>query len=82
MFDLVSKFQPNGDQNQAIESIVSGVKQGLKEQVLQGVTGSGKTFTMANIIKQCNKPTLVLAHNKLWLVNFVVSLKSFFQITE
>ena len=64
MFNLVSKFSPCGDQQQAIDSIVSGIKQGLKEQVLQGVTGSGKTFTMANIIKECNKPTLVLAHNK------------------
>lgn len=64
MFDLVSKFLPCGDQQQAIDSIVNGIKQGLKEQVLQGVTGSGKTFTMANIIKNCNKPTLVLAHNK------------------
>lgn len=64
MYNLVSKFSPCGDQQQAIDSIVTGIKQGLKEQVLQGVTGSGKTFTMANIIKQCNKPTLVLAHNK------------------
>ena len=64
MFDLVSKFSPCGDQQQAIDSITNGIKQGLKEQVLQGVTGSGKTFTMANIIKNCNKPTLVLAHNK------------------
>ena len=64
MFELVSKFSPCGDQQQAIDSITNGIKQGLKEQVLQGVTGSGKTFTMANIIKNCNKPTLVLAHNK------------------
>ena len=63
-FDLHSDYSLCGDQPQAVESIVSGIKQGLKEQVLQGVTGSGKTFTMANIIKQVGKPTLVLAHNK------------------
>ena len=78
MFDLVSKFSPNGDQGQAIDSIVKGVKEGLKEQVLQGVTGSGKTFTMANIIKQCNKPTLVLAHNKTLAGQLCNEFREFF----
>jgi len=78
MYDLVSKFQPSGDQQQAIDSIVKGVKEGLKEQVLQGVTGSGKTFTMANIIKQCNKPTLILAHNKTLAGQLCSEFKEFF----
>ncbi len=63
-FKLVSSYKPTGDQPEAIESLVSGVKQGKKRQTLLGVTGSGKTFTMANIISKVNKPTLVLAHNK------------------
>ena len=78
MFELVSKYKPTGDQPQAIESIVKGIKDGLKEQVLQGVTGSGKTFTMANIIKQCNKPTLVLAHNKTLAGQLCNEFKEFF----
>ena len=78
MYNLVSKFNPSGDQQQAIDSIVNGVKDGLKEQVLQGVTGSGKTFTMANIIKQCNKPTLVLAHNKTLAGQLCSEFKEFF----
>ena len=64
MFELISKYKPNGDQPQAINKLVDGVKKGIKSQVLLGVTGSGKTFTMANIIKELNKPTLILAHNK------------------
>ncbi|MBQ4155525.1 MAG: DEAD/DEAH box helicase family protein, partial [Clostridia bacterium] len=63
-FDLVSNYQPTGDQPQAIQTLVNSIKTGAKEQTLLGVTGSGKTFTMANIIAQVNKPTLVLAHNK------------------
>ena len=63
-FELKSKFQPTGDQPQAIAKLVEGVRRGDKEQTLLGVTGSGKTFTMANIIAQTNRPTLVLAHNK------------------
>ncbi len=63
-FKLVSSYQPTGDQPQAIEKLVRGMERGAKEQVLLGVTGSGKTFTMANIIARINKPTLVLAHNK------------------
>ena len=64
MFNLVSKFNPSGDQPQAIEKLVNGIKSGEKNQVLLGATGTGKTFTIANVIKEVNKPTLVLAHNK------------------
>ena len=78
MYDLQSKYKPAGDQQQAIDSIVRGINQGLKEQVLQGVTGSGKTFTMANIIKQVNKPTLVLAHNKTLAGQLCNEFKEFF----
>ena len=63
-FKLISKYKPTGDQPEAIEKLTEGIKNGLKEQVLLGVTGSGKTFTMANIIEKVNRPTLVLAHNK------------------
>ena len=64
MFKLVSKYEPSGDQPQAIKELVDGIKSGKKEQVLLGATGTGKTFTIANVIKEVNKPTLVLAHNK------------------
>ena len=64
MFELVSKYKPSGDQPQAIEKLVEGLKEGKKHQVLLGATGTGKTFTIANVIARVNKPTLVLAHNK------------------
>ena len=64
MFKLVSKFQPSGDQPQAIEKLAEGIQNGAKHQVLLGATGTGKTFTMANVIQKVNKPTLILAHNK------------------
>lgn len=64
MFKLISKYKPSGDQPQAIKKLVEGLKSGKKEQVLLGATGTGKTFTIANVIKEINKPTLVLAHNK------------------
>lgn len=64
MFDLVCKYEPSGDQPQAIEKLVDGIKNGKKSQVLLGATGTGKTFTIANVIKNVNKPTLILAHNK------------------
>ena len=64
MFNLVSKYKPNGDQPEAISKLVDGIKEGKKHQVLLGATGTGKTFTIANVIKEVNKPTLVLAHNK------------------
>ena len=64
MFKLVSKFHPSGDQPKAIESLVTGIKDGKNHQVLLGATGTGKTFTIANVIKEVDMPTLVLAHNK------------------
>ena len=64
MFKLVSNYKPTGDQPKAIEYLVDGINKGEKYQTLLGVTGSGKTFTMANIIEKVQKPTLVLAHNK------------------
>ena len=64
MFKLVSKYKPSGDQPQAISKLVDGLNKGYKEQILLGATGTGKTFTMANIINKVNKPTLVIAHNK------------------
>ena len=64
MFNLVSKYKPSGDQPEAISKLVDGIKEGKKHQVLLGATGTGKTFTIANVIKEVNKPTLVLAHNK------------------
>ena len=63
-FDLVSSYAPTGDQPQAIERLVEGVNQGVSQQVLLGITGSGKTFTVANVIQQVARPTLVLAPNK------------------
>ena len=63
-FEVVSDYTPSGDQPQAIEALSRGVELGLEEQTLLGVTGSGKTFTMANVIQALNKPTLIIAHNK------------------
>ena len=78
MFDLVSKFKPTGDQPEAINKIVENINNGIREQVLMGVTGSGKTFTMANVIKEVNKPTLVLAHNKTLAGQLYSEFKEFF----
>jgi excinuclease ABC subunit B len=77
-FELVSPYQPTGDQPKAIEALVQGLERGDKEQTLLGVTGSGKTFTMANIIQQVNRPTLVLAHNKTLAAQLCSDLKEFF----
>ena len=77
-FKLVSNYQPTGDQPQAIEKLSEGIKNGLKEQVLLGVTGSGKTFTMANVIANVNKPTLVLAHNKTLAAQLCSEFREFF----
>ena len=63
-FELISDYQPRGDQPQAIEELVAGIERGDRHQVLLGVTGSGKTFTMANVVARLQRPTLVLAHNK------------------
>ncbi len=77
-FELVSDFKPQGDQPKAIETLVNGVKNGEKFQTLLGVTGSGKTFTMANVIAQVNKPTIVLAHNKTLAAQLCSEFKEFF----
>ena len=78
MFKLHAPYEPAGDQPQAIEKLVNGIKQGVKNQVLLGATGTGKTFTMANVIAQVNKPTLVLAHNKTLAGQLYSELKEFF----
>ncbi len=78
MFKLVSKYTPNGDQPEAIEKLVEGIKKGKKEQVLLGATGTGKTFTIANVIESVNKPTLVLAHNKTLAGQLYSELKELF----
>ena len=77
-FELVSEYQPKGDQPKAIESLVQGVMNGEKFQTLLGVTGSGKTFTMANVIERVNKPTIVLAHNKTLAAQLCSEFKEFF----
>ena len=78
MFKLHSEYQPTGDQPQAIETLVDSIKKGNKEQTLLGVTGSGKTFTMANVIARLNRPTLVLAHNKTLAAQLCSEFKEFF----
>ena len=77
-FELVSNYAPTGDQPQAIAQLVEGVQRGDRCQTLLGVTGSGKTFTMANVIAQCNRPTLVLAHNKTLAAQLCTEFRSFF----
>ena len=77
-FELIAPYKPTGDQPQAIKSLIKGVKKGLRGQTLLGVTGSGKTFTMANIIANVNKPTLVLAHNKTLAAQLCSEFKEFF----
>ncbi|MDP2935466.1 MAG: excinuclease ABC subunit UvrB [Dehalococcoidia bacterium] len=77
-FQLVSPFHPTGDQPQAIEKLVDGVRQGMRQQTLLGVTGSGKTFTMANVMAQIQKPSLVLAHNKTLAAQLCTEFKEFF----
>ena len=78
MFKLVSKYKPSGDQPQAIKQLVDGVKNGKKAQVLLGATGTGKTFTVANVIKEVNKPTLILAHNKTLAGQLYAEMKELF----
>ena len=77
-FKLHSEYNPTGDQPQAIKQLVDGFKKGNQFQTLLGVTGSGKTFTMANVIEQLNKPTLVLAHNKTLAAQLYSEFKEFF----
>ena len=78
MFNLISKYAPSGDQPEAIEKLVEGINEGKKEQVLLGATGTGKTFTVANVIAKTNKPTLVLAHNKTLAGQLYAELKELF----
>ena len=77
-FELVSDYKLAGDQPEAVDALVDGVNRGLKEQTLLGVTGSGKTFTMANVIQRLNRPTLVLAHNKILAAQLCSEFKEFF----
>jgi excinuclease ABC subunit B len=78
MFKLVSKFKPTGDQPTAIKELVAGLNNDKKYQVLQGVTGSGKTFTMANVIAETGKPTLILEPNKTLAGQLYAEMKEFF----
>lgn len=78
MFKLVSNYKPSGDQPKAIKELVEGVKRGDEHQVLLGATGTGKTFTIANVIAEVNKPTLVLAHNKTLAGQLYSELKEIF----
>ena len=78
MFELISKYKPSGDQPEAIKELVEGINEGKKKQVLLGATGTGKTFTIANVIAETNKPTLVLAHNKTLAGQLYAELKEFF----
>ena len=77
-FEVVSKYQPTGDQPRAISQLVSGINAGVKEQILLGATGTGKTFTISNVIKTVKKPTLVLSHNKTLAGQLYGELKEFF----
>ena len=77
-FKLETDFKPQGDQPQAIEKIAQGIVKGKKSQVLLGITGSGKTFTMANVIEKVQRPTLVLAHNKTLAAQLYQEFKAFF----
>ena len=77
-FKLVSKFTPKGDQPQAIEKLVEGIEKGYRFQTLLGVTGSGKTFTIANVIERVQKPTLVISHNKTLAAQLYGEYKGFF----
>ena len=77
-FKLVSEYKPTGDQPQAIEQLVAGIQNGDRSQVLLGVTGSGKTFTIANMIAQLDRPVLILSHNKTLAAQLYSEFKSFF----
>ena len=78
MFNLKSDYSPTGDQPEAISQLISGINDNQKFQTLKGVTGSGKTFTVANVIRDVNKPTLVLAHNKTLAAQLYSEFKQFF----
>ena len=77
-FEVFSNFKPTGDQPEAIEKLVEGVKRGDKHQVLLGATGTGKTFTIAKVVEQVQKPTLVMAHNKTLAAQLYAEFKEFF----
>ncbi|MCJ7554611.1 MAG: DEAD/DEAH box helicase family protein, partial [Ignavibacteriaceae bacterium] len=77
-FELVSNYKPSGDQPEAIKQLVEGINRGDKSQTLLGVTGSGKTFTISNVIQQVNKPTLIISHNKTLAAQLYSEFKSFF----
>ena len=77
-FEVVSQFKPSGDQPEAIDKLAWGVEQGFEEQTLLGVTGSGKTYTMAKVIERIQRPTLVLAHNKTLAAQLCSEFKEFF----
>src|ERR1043166_958255 len=77
-FQLISDFQPTGDQPDAIKNLVEGLQHGERSQVLLGVTGSGKTFTMANVIEQVQKPTLIVSHNKTLVAQLYGEFRQFF----
>ena len=81
-FELISEYEPTGDQPAAIDALVRGIDAGERAQTLLGVTGSGKTFTMANIIARCGRPALVLAHIKLSPPSFAPSFARFSQTTR
>ena len=78
MFQLESPYKPTGDQPEAIKALVEGVQAGAEAQVLLGVTGSGKTFTVANVIQQLNRPTLIMSHNKTLAAQLYSEMKAFF----
>ena len=78
VFELHSEYKPTGDQPEAIEQLTNGILRGDRYQTLLGVTGSGKTFTMANVIKNVNRPTLILSHNKTLAAQLYSEFKSFF----
>ena len=81
-FQLESDFQPTGDQPEAIRQLVDGLNAGVQHQTLLGVTGSGKTFTVANVIKEINRPTLILSHNKTLAAQLYGEFKQFFRTTR
>ena len=81
LFDIVSDYQPQGDQPKAIQELVDGIQKGKKQQVLLGATGTGKTFTISNVIAKVNKPTLVFAHNKTLAGQLYSEFKEFFRTT-
>ena len=81
-FRLVSEFGPKGDQEQAIAKLVKSIESGNRHQTLRGVTGSGKTFTMANVINEIQKPTLIMSHNKTLAAQLYSEFKAFFTLQE